>query len=458
MGDRRPGARINVSGFLSEHATALAKNSKQAVNSAIYGEYHRFDLEKLLRFPYDQLQMADRHNLMIKHRDLMKKIGLPLAISILAISCTNGENAQANGGATTEAQALADISPVDRKPFETTAIASFDEPWAMTFLPDGRMLVSEKAGKLQLVDAKGQKTEISGVPEVDYGGQGGFGDIVLAPDFATSNMVYLSWVEAGEKDTRGAVVGRARLELKGQKPALKNLETIWTQNPKVAGRGHFSHRIAFSPDGEYLFIGSGERQKFDPAQDMTMNLGKIVRLYPDGTVPKDNPFIDKDGALPEIWSLGHRNILGLAFDSKGRLWNQEMGPRDGDELNLVQRGANYGYPIVSEGNHYDGKKIPNHDTRPEFEAPKVAWVPTIAPSGLIFYSGDLFPAWKGSAFVGGLASQALIRVSFDGDSAKEAGRFLMGNRIREVEQGPDGAIYVLEDGENGRMLRLTPTK
>ena len=340
----------------------------------------------------------------------------------------------------------------------TTAIASFDEPWAMTFLPDGRMLVSEKAGKLQLIDTEGKKTEISGVPEVAYGGQGGFGDIVLAPDFATSNMVYLSWAEEGEDDTRGAVVGRAKLVLSGQKPALKNLKTIWTQKPKVSGSGHYSHRIAFSPDGEYLFIGSGDRQKFDPAQDMTANLGKIVRLYPDGSVPKDNPFVDQDDALPEIWSLGHRNILGLAFDSEGRLWNQEMGPKDGDDLNLVQRAANYGYPIVSEGDHYDGRKIPNHDTRPEFEAPKVAWVPTIAPSGLIFYSGDLFPAWKGSAVSGGPDSRALIRVSLDRDSAKEAGRFLMGNRIREVEQGPDGAIYVLEDGEGGRLLKLTPAQ
>ena len=328
----------------------------------------------------------------------------------------------------------------------------------MTFLPDGRMLVSEKGGKLQLVDSKGQKTEISGVPEVAYGGQGGFGDVVLAPDYATSQMVYLSWVEAGEKDKRGAVVGRAKLDLSGQKPALKNLTTIWIQKPKVTGGGHYSHRIAFSPDGDYLFIGSGDRQKFDPAQDMASNLGKIVRLHPDGTIPKDNPFVDKEGALPEIWSLGHRNILGLAFDSEGQLWNQEMGPRDGDELNLVRRGANYGYPIVSEGNHYDGKKIPNHSTRPEFEAPKVAWVPTIAPGGLIFYSGKLFPAWQGSAFIGGLASQSLIRVSFDGDTAKEADRFIMDNRIREVEQGPDGAIYILEDGENGRMLKLTPTK
>ena len=388
----------------------------------------------------------------------MKNIGLSLSIAILTVACSNGDDAQATGNASAEKQALSDISPIDRKPFETGAIASFDEPWAMTFLPDGRMLVTEKAGKLQLVDAKGQKSEIAGVPEVDYGGQGGFGDIVLGPDYATSNMVYLSWVEAGEKNTRGAVVGRARLDLNGEKPALENLKIIWKQKPKVEGRGHFSHRIAFSPDGEYLFIGSGERQKFDPAQDMAANLGKIVRLYPDGSVPKDNPFVDKDGALPEIWSLGHRNILGMAFDSEGRLWNQEMGPKAGDELNLVQRGANYGYPIVSEGDHYDGKKIPNHDTYPEFAAPKVAWVPTIAPSGLIFYSGDLFPAWKGSAFIGGLASQALIRVSFDGDSAKEAERFLMGSRIREVEQGPDGAIYVLEDGKGAKLLKLTPTK
>lgn len=386
----------------------------------------------------------------------MKNFGVSLSIAILMAACSNGGGAQATGNASEEMQAANDISPIDRKPFDITPIASFDEPWAMTFLPDGRMLVSEKAGKLQLVDAKGQKTEISGVPDVDYGGQGGFGDIVLAPDFATSNMVYLSWVESGDKDTRGAVVGRAKLQLQGQKPALKNLETIWTQKPKVSGKGHYSHRIVFSPDGQYLFIGSGERQKFDPAQDMASNLGKIVRLYPDGSIPKDNPFVDKEGALPEIWSLGHRNILGVAFDSEGRLWNQEMGPKDGDELNLVQRGANYGYPIVSEGDHYDGKKIPNHDTRPEFEAPKVAWVPTIAPSGLIIYSGEMFPAWQGSAFIGGLASQALIRVSFDGGTAKEADRFLMGNRIREVEQGPDGAIYVLEDGEGGRMLKLTP--
>lgn len=386
----------------------------------------------------------------------MRNLTLATGLSIILIACSNGNDAQATKSSAEDAQATS-ISPVDRIPFATAEVADFDEPWAMTFLPDGRMLVTEKKGKLLLVDQKGTKTEIANVPEVDYGGQGGFGDVILAPDFETSGLIYMSWVEGGEDDTRGAVVAHAELDLQGSQPDLKELKTIWTQNPKVTGRGHYSHRMVFSPDGKYLFIGSGERQKFDPSQDMTGNLGKIVRLFPDGSVPKDNPFMDQEGALPEIWSLGHRNILGMAFDGEGRLWNQEMGPKDGDELNLVQRSANYGYPIVSEGDHYDGKKIPNHDTRPEFAAPKVAWVPTIAPSGLIFYSGDLFPAWKGSAFIGGLASEAIIRVSFDGEKAQEAERYGMDKRIREVEQGPEGALWVLEDGEGGRLLKLTPT-
>ncbi len=386
----------------------------------------------------------------------MRNLTLATGLSIVLIACSNGDDAQASQGGSEEAQASTDISPVDRKPFEKTEIASFDEPWAMTFLPDGRMLITEKKGKLLLVDQKGTKTEIANVPEVDYGGQGGFGDVILAPDFETSGRVYLSWVEAGDDDTRGAVIAHAQLDLQGTQPDLKELKTIWTQNPKTTGRGHYSHRMVFSPDGKYLFIGSGERQKFDPSQDMTGNLGKIIRLYPDGSVPEDNPFVGQEDVLPEIWSLGHRNILGMAFDSEGRLWNQEMGPKDGDELNLVQPKANYGYPIVSEGDHYDGKKIPNHDTRPEFAAPKVAWVPTIAPSGMIFYSDDLFPAWKGSAFIGGLASEAIIRVSFDGETAQEAERYAMDTRIREVEQGPEGALWVLEDGEDGRLLKLTP--
>lgn len=388
----------------------------------------------------------------------MKTFGLTTALSIALVACTNSEDAQATDGASDETLALADISPVDRKPFERTEITSFDEPWAMTFLPDGRMLVTEKAGKLFLVDQNGEKSEIINVPDVAYGGQGGFGDVILAPDFASSGKIYLSWVEAGEDDTFGAVAGIATLDIANDNLALQDLKTIWTQTPKVTGKGHYSHRLVFSPDGKYLFIGSGERQKFDPSQDMSSNMGKIVRLFPDGSIPKDNPFVDQEGALPEIWSLGHRNILGIAFDASGKLWNNEMGPRDGDELNLVQRGSNYGYPIVSQGVHYDGKDIPNHETRPEFDAPDVAWVPTIAPAGLVFYSGEMFPAWKNSAFIGGLASEAIIRVSFDGDKAKEAERYPMGARIRELEQGPDGALWVLEDGEGGKLLKLTAAK
>lgn len=350
-------------------------------------------------------------------------------------------------------------------PFDVTPVATLNEPWAMSFLPDGRLLVTEKAGQLRLVSQAGLISDpIPGLPTVDYGGQGGLGDVVLHPDFAKNNLVYFSYVEAGEDDTRGAAVARGTLVLDDNSGLLRDVEVVWRQNPKVKDRGHFGHRIAFSPRAQnnqnsstsYLFISSGERQKFDPAQDMSGNLGKIVRLNDDGSVPADNPFAAKGGITAQIWSLGHRNPLGLAFDAEGRLWNTEMGPQHGDELNLVIRGANYGYPLVSNGDHYNGDVIPDHDTRPDLEAPKAYWVPTVAPAGLMFYSGDLFPDWKGSAFFGGLASRALVRVEIDGDMATEAERYDMGERIREVEQGPDGALWVLEDAESGRLLRLTP--
>ncbi|MFI8719535.1 PQQ-dependent sugar dehydrogenase [Stenotrophomonas sp. NPDC077464] len=342
-------------------------------------------------------------------------------------------------------------------PFTATAFATFDQPWAMSFLPDGSLLVTEKEGRLKHFDVATRKSaEITGVPKVAYGGQGGFGDVLPHPQFATNKLVYLSYAEEGENDTRGAAVARAKLVLAADgSGTLEDFKVIWRQTPKVEGKGHYGHRLAFGPDGK-LWITSSERQKFDPAQDMSGNLGKIIRLNDDGSVPADNPFASKGGVAAQVWSLAHRNALGIAFDKRGKLWVHEMGPAGGDELNLIERGANYGYPIVSNGNHYDGRDIPDHSTRKEFAAPKVTWTPVISPAGFIIYSGTLFPQWTGSGFIGGLSSTSLVRVAFDGDNAREAERFLMGERIREVEQGPDGAIWLLEDGSKGKLLKLTP--
>jgi glucose/arabinose dehydrogenase len=344
------------------------------------------------------------------------------------------------------------------RPFQVEELGTFNEPWAMTFLPGGDLLVTEKRGTLKLRRANGRILEVSGVPAISYGGQGGFGDVVLHPGFAGNRLVYLSWVEAGEGGTRGAVVGRARFNLGETGASLSDLQVIWRQAPKVTGGGHFSHRIAFGPDGK-LYISSGERQKFDPAQDMAGNLGKVVRLNDDGSVPADNPFGARGGVTAQIWSLGHRNLLGLAFDSEGRLWNTEMGPQGGDELNLVNRGANYGYPRVSNGSHYGGRDIPDHRAGDGFEAPRVFWTPSISPSSLMIYSGAMFPQWRGDAFIGALSGEALIRVDLDGTNARKAEQWPMGARIREVEQAPDGAIWLLQDGDSGgRLLRLTPPR
>lgn len=346
---------------------------------------------------------------------------------------------------------------VPAQPFVKTGYARFDEPWAMAFLPDGRLLVTEKRGHLRLFDpASGQVGEIVGVPAVAYGGQGGLGDVVPHPQFASNKLVYISYAEQGDGNTRGAAVARTTLTLDaGNGGSLSGVQVVWRQVPKVGGSGHYSHRIAFDRFGK-LWISSGERQQFDPAQDMQSNLGKIVRLNADGSVPADNPFVAQGGVAAQVWTLGHRNVLGLAFDGAGRLWEHEMGPMGGDELNLVERGSNYGWPIVSNGDHYDGTPIPDHDTRPEFNAPEAWWTPVIAPSGFIIYSGSMFPYFRGHGFIGGLASQALVRIQFDGVQAREAARYDMGRRIREVEQGPDGAIWLLEDGADARLLKLTP--
>jgi glucose/arabinose dehydrogenase len=304
---------------------------------------------------------------------------------------------------------------------------------------------------------------------VDYGGQGGFADVALHPDFTGNRLVYLSYAEGGGGDTRGAAVARGVLEETGEDAALLDLEVIWRQYPKVLGYGHYGHRLRFDQDG-YLWISSGDRQKFTPAQDMQSNIGKVLRLRDDGSVPEDNPFVnyleqnplaDDVGVYGQIWSLGHRNPLGMAFDPDGRLWEIEMGPAGGDELNLIKRAANYGYPVVSNGDHYDGREIPDHDTRPEFEEPAITWNPVISPGYLMVYGGDLFSDWRGNALAAGLSSEAIVRIELDGERAREVERYDMGARIRSVVEGPDGALWVLEDerrGSGGRLLRLTPKR
>lgn len=340
----------------------------------------------------------------------------------------------------------------DGRPFVIEEITDLDEPWAMTFLPDGRTLITGRAGELTLRATDGRLVDVAGVPEVAHAGQGGFGDVVAAPDFESTNTIYLSWAEAGSGGA-GAAVGRATLAGDGGAARLEGLTVIWRQQPKVDGNAHYGHRLAFSPDGEYLFVSSGERQAMDPAQDLGSSLGKIVRLRPDGTAADGNPFADRGAIASEVWSYGHRNPLGLAFSPDGNLWNSEMGPRGGDELNLVRAGANYGWPEVSNGSHYDGREIPDHAEGDDFEAPKAWWNPSVSPGSLMIYTGSAFPQWRGDAFLGALSGQALIRVDLDGAEAADGDQWDLGQRIREVEQAPDGTIWLLTD--EGQVLRLT---
>ena len=389
----------------------------------------------------------------------MKRSLLAMVCTALLAACGGG------GGSSRTAEPVGDAprptpapptpapTPASNGAFNVTQVAEFNEPWAMTFLPDGALLVTEKRGAL-LLFSDGKKLTINGVPAVAYGGQGGMGDVILHPDFASNSRIYFSYVEAGANGTRGAAVARATLNRTPDGGSLQGVQVIWRQEPKMSGSGHFSHRLAFGADG-LLWITSGERQEFSPAQNMDMNLGKVLRLEDDGSIPADNPFVSQGGVAAQVWSLGHRNLLGIAFDANGQLWTHEMGPLGGDELNRIERGANYGWPIVSNGDHYDGRVIPDHDTQPQFNAPEVSWNPVISPAGLIFYDGREFPKWNGNAFIGGLSSQALIRIEFSATGAREAERFAMGARIREVEQGPDGAIWLLEDGGGAGLLKLT---
>ncbi|MEN2784977.1 PQQ-dependent sugar dehydrogenase [Sphingomonas qilianensis] len=378
-------------------------------------------------------------------------------------------------------------TPATAQPFKIAPVASFDTPWALAFLPDQRMLVTEKPGHLWLVTPAGVKTEVSGVPKVHFEGQGGLLAVVTAPSFAQTRQIYLTYSEPGDGGD-GLALARATLDSSTAQPTLKDVRVIWRQLPRGKG-GQFGGYITFSPDGRYLFLTSGERQRFTPAQDPDQALGKILRLTLDGKPAPGNPGAGKTGAttigvidppentgaaataavrtatMPspnltpaETWSTGHRNPYGLAFDSRGRLWETEMGPQGGDELNLIEPGKNYGWPVVSYGKNYDDTPIAAHSGNAKYQQPVLYWNPIIAPAGLAFYRGNMFPEWQNSAFVGGLASMALVRIDFDGAVPREAERWEMGARIRAVMAGPDGALWLLEDGPNGRLLRLTPKR
>lgn len=380
----------------------------------------------------------------------MKPATLALAGLVVALTAGCSADSASSG-------ALGPVTAADDEawPFTVEEVDRFDEPWAMAFLPDGDLLLTERTGTLHLRDAdSGERVEVAGTPEVVDAGQGGLGDVLPGPTYAEDGLVYLSWAEAGDGGV-GAAVGRARLETGGD-PALTDLEVIWRQSPKTDGDGHFSHRLAFSPDGEHLFVSSGDRQLKDPAQDTSNTLGSIVRLTLDGEPAPGNPMADEGGATAEIWSWGHRNPLGLELAPDGTLWSSEMGPEGGDELNLVEAGANYGWPEASDGSDYGGGEIPDHAEGDGYAAPVRSWTPSISPGSLLIYSGDMFPDWQGDAFLGALSGEALVRVDLEDQRAADTEVYDLGERIRAVEQGPDGAIWLLEDEGAGRLLRLTP--
>lgn len=387
---------------------------------------------------------------MIARNRILGSLGL-LTVA-LATGAVSGAHAQG-----TEARSInaGDREASTARPFAAQAIAEFDTPWAIAFLPDGRMLVTEKPGAIFLVGRDGQKTPVDGVPEVVASGQNGLLDIAAPPNFQSSREVYITYVEPGQGGGSLALA-RASLGEGAASATLDSLVVIWRQEPKGRG-GQPGGIIAFDPGGQHLFLTSGDRMRPRTAQDPDQALGKVLRLNLDGTTPSDNPEAGEGGVRAQTWTTGHRNPYGLAFAPDGKLWLHEMGPRGGDELNLVEPGRNYGWPLVSNGDNYSGTRIPRHSTRPEFTPPVVYWNPVIAPAGMVIYDGDQFPSWRGSALIGGLAAMALIRVEFDANGgADEVERWDMEERIRDVAVAPDGAVWVIEDNSPGRLLRLAP--
>ncbi len=372
------------------------------------------------------------------------------------------------------------------RPFVATELAKFDSPFAMVFLPDGSALVTEKAGKLKRWRAGQANGDVAGVPSVKAGGQGGLLDVALSPGFARDRLIYLTYSEPSAVGGSGLAMARGALAADGSR--LTGVRVLW-HDPQGGKGGQFGAVIAFAPDGKSLFLSSGERQRFTPAQDASQPLGKILHLTLDGQPASGNPWAGKVGAASttitnppentveaksaagrafpwpavnrtpaETWSTGHRNPYGLAFDADGRLWESENGPMGGDEINLIKPGRNYGWPNASNGSNYDGTDIPDHKPGDGYEPPKLWWNPSISPGGLMIYRGGKWPQWKGDAFVPALSAEALVRVHLAGEIATKADQWEMGARIRAVAQGPGGEIYVLEDGSGARLLRLDPIR
>jgi glucose/arabinose dehydrogenase len=396
-----------------------------------------------------------------------------------AVCCANAEKTAPRKGPTSPGTPLETAPPnvpefkpafggqtraaavVTRSPIKVTEIANrLDEPWAIAFLPDRRMLVTTKpSGKLYIVTATGKKSPpVAGLPPVDGRKQGGLLDVELSPDYGQSGRIYWTYYEPREGGN-GLAVARARL-VDGAQPRVEQLEVVFRMQPTLDSAMHAGGRMVFTPDGK-LFVTLGERSIPEgraQAQDLRSHLGKIVRINPDGTVPTDNPFVDRADARPEIWTNGHRNILAAALDESGRLWIAEMGPRGGDELNLIVKGKDYGWPTIGYGEEYSGEPIHRSTQAPGMEQPIYYWDPVISPSGLTIYSGDLFPEWKGNFLIGGLSSKALVRLVLQSDRVVGEERLLtdLDARIRDVVQGPDGAVYLVTDHDDGKLLKLTP--
>jgi glucose/arabinose dehydrogenase len=337
-----------------------------------------------------------------------------------------------------------------------TVARGLEHPWGLAFLPDGRMLVTERAGRLRMVERGGRiSAPLAGVPTVQARGQGGLLDVALDPRFGENRLVYLSYADPGDGGTAGTAVARGRLGENG----LENVHVIYRQRPKVSGSSHFGSRLVFARDGT-LFVTQGDRFAYrDAAQDLASGLGKIVRIHPDGTVPTDNPFVGRTGAQPEIWSYGHRNVQSAALHPEtGQLWIVEHGPRGGDELNRPEAGKNYGWPVITYGAEYWGPKIGEGTAKPGMEQPLYYWDPVIAPSGLLFYTADAIPDWKGSLLIGSLRPGLLVRLRLANGRVAQEERYLgdLGERIRDVRQGPDGHPYLLTDQSDGRILRVIP--